>query len=323
MVTRNVAGRSSSQTQPPTVNHEDHVFYVLVDVQTTGGSRTDDEEIIELAMTVLGPDGTSVEHGYYETLIRPQKQKVSMYVTAVTGITNEMVQTAPDLSTVMIDFFDVVNSSVDTYCGYYYSSSSSSSSSSTSNIDKIILVAHNGRRFALPFLVRSLERHNLEHLLLTNDDRYGYTIDTLDIAERIFPPTNNNNTTLTRRSSQPTNRNLQSLYQFVTGNTTPTVEEEIYRSSSSAVHAMYGIFQKSTVFWKERWGSLLDVTVDGTVVPLLTNNDSDASFYDFDDDSDDDDDYFMERYHDRTTLEQIQDEETDSFGIIEDDGSRS
>ncbi|KAG7350134.1 DNA polymerase III PolC-type [Nitzschia inconspicua] len=323
MVTRNVAGRSSQtqQRQPPDdMNHEIHegqvcccCCYVLFDVQTTGGNRTEDEEIIELAMIVLGPDGTPVEHGYFETLVRPQKQKVSTYVTDVTGITNEMVQTAPDLSTVMTDFFDVVNSCVETYCGYYYSSSTSSSS--TSNIDKIILVAHNGRRFAVPFLVRSLERTNLNHLL-TNDDRYGYTIDTLDIAERIFsqPTDNNNNNNNNNNTTHqpPTNRNLQSLYQFVKhGNTTTTTtteeEEEEIRRSSDAVYALYCIFQKNTVFWKERWGSLLDITVDGTVIPLLTD-DSDASFADSDSD-DDDDDYFGERYLDRTTIEQIQDDD--------------
>ncbi|KAG7370383.1 DNA polymerase III PolC-type [Nitzschia inconspicua] len=313
--TRNVAGRSSQTQQrrpPPDDNNHEidegqalSCCYVLFDVQTTGGSRTEDEEIIELAMIVLGPDGTPVEHGYFETLVRPRRQKVSTYVTDVTGITNEMVQTAPDLSTVMTDFFDVVNSCVETYCGYYYSSS-------TSNIDKIILVAHNGRRFAVPFLVRSLERTNRKHLL-TNDDRYGYTIDTLDVAERIFSqPTdnnnNNNNNTTTRQP--PTNKNLKSLYQFVkNGNTTTTTtteEEEEIRRSSDAVYALYGIFQKNTVFWKERWGSLLDITVDGTVIPLLID-DSDASFADSDSDSDDD--YFGERYLDRTTIEQIQDDD--------------
>ena len=59
------------------------VCYVLFDLETTGGSRTDDD-IIELAAMVLGSDGIAFQDCTFDSLIRPNKE-VSTFITSLTG----------------------------------------------------------------------------------------------------------------------------------------------------------------------------------------------------------------------------------------------
>jgi DNA polymerase III epsilon subunit-like protein len=149
----------------------EQVCYVILDLETTGGSRTDDE-IIELAAMVLGPDGIALEDGSFESLIRPNKQ-VSTFISSLTGISNEMVQAASEFPSVVVEFFEFVDGLVDNF-----------GSQASVTIEKIILVVHNGRVFDVPFLMRSLERHGLQSLWA--DTRYGYLIDTLEVAKKYF-----------------------------------------------------------------------------------------------------------------------------------------
>jgi DNA polymerase III epsilon subunit-like protein len=266
-----VAGRPSRPPNAPTAPHVpndinwEQVCYVLFDLETTGGSRTDDD-IIELAAMVLGPDGIALEDGSFDSLIRPKKD-VSTFIALLTGISNEMVQSAPIFSVVVVQFFDFINGVVRNF-----------SSSTSTTIEKIILVAHNGRVFDVPFLIRSLHRHDLQNLW--EDDRYGYTIDTLQIAERVF------HSNATRK---PTNFKLGTLYQFVTGN-----EMENSHRAMSDVKALYTIF-RNDLFWGSRKGSVQSSIVDGApstcvgvMIPLPTH-DSDASDSGSEGDDNDDD----------------------------------
>ena len=153
----------------------DQVCYVLFDLETTGGSRTDDD-IIEIAAMILGPDGSALEDGSFDSLVRPSKD-VSTFIASLTKITNEMVQSAADFSVVGRQFFEFMNDVVQNY-----------SSATSTQIDHIILVAHNGHAFDVPFLMRSMVRHKLERLW--DDGRYGLAIDTLHICRQIFQKKN-------------------------------------------------------------------------------------------------------------------------------------
>jgi DNA polymerase III epsilon subunit-like protein len=135
----------------------DQVLYVLFDLETTGGSRTDDE-IIEIAAMVLGPDGIFLEDGSFDALVKPTKQ-VTTFITSLTGITNEMVAGAPPFRWVINEFFEFVQG----LCSNF-------SSTTSTSIEKVVFVAHNGRVFDVPFLLRSLEKHNLRHLWFNNGD---------------------------------------------------------------------------------------------------------------------------------------------------------
>ena len=73
--------------------------YVVVDIETTGlDPKTD--EIIEIGAVQM-TDGQAVET--FHRLIRPSK-KLPEAITDLTGITNEMVKSAPSLDDVLPDF---------------------------------------------------------------------------------------------------------------------------------------------------------------------------------------------------------------------------
>ncbi len=65
-------------------------MYAIVDIETTGGYASANG-ITEVA--IILHDGKEIE-GKYQTLVNPQ-QSIPRYITALTGITNEMVTEAP------------------------------------------------------------------------------------------------------------------------------------------------------------------------------------------------------------------------------------
>ncbi|MBN2275109.1 MAG: GIY-YIG nuclease family protein [Bacteroidales bacterium] len=65
-------------------------MYAIVDIETTGGSPHS-EKITEIAILLY--DGKKITHEY-STLINPERE-IPYFITALTGISNEMVATAP------------------------------------------------------------------------------------------------------------------------------------------------------------------------------------------------------------------------------------
>jgi len=172
-------GPSGTQIEVPppqnvnTINW-DKVCYILFDLETTGGSRTD-EDIIQISAMLLDPFGISIEEGIFTSYIHTNKE-IGPYITSLTGITNSLVKDAPDFCDVATDFFCFLDDTVATsFCA---------DNPPVRPIEHIIFVAHNGRAFDVPFLLNSLRRHNMLEFW-TDDDRLGYIIDTLDIARKI------------------------------------------------------------------------------------------------------------------------------------------
>ena len=137
-----VGGRPSRPPPGPAVQEIecDINCYVLFDVETTGGSRTDDD-IIELAAMVLGPDGITLEGGSFSSLIQLNKE-VSTVISSLTRISNNMVETAPQFAEVAVDIFEFIDDVM--------------TRKLSTTIGKIILIAHNRRVFDVPFLMHSL-----------------------------------------------------------------------------------------------------------------------------------------------------------------------
>jgi len=146
-------------------------MYVILDLETTGGSRLDDD-IIEIAAMVVGPDSIMIEDGTFHAFVKPKKA-VSTFITCLTGITNDMVATAPPFSTVAVNFFDFVQSNVDAI-----------RTTTERQISCVILVAHNGHAFDIPFFLRALDRTNLRRLWEDNN-MFGYSLDTLQISRAV------------------------------------------------------------------------------------------------------------------------------------------
>ena len=198
-------------------------MYLLFDLETTGGSRTDDD-IIELAAVLVGPDGVMIEDGTFHTLVKPNKA-ISTFITMLTSITNEVVASAPPFSTVANDFFDFLDSNV----AYF-------SSTTGKRISHLVFVAHNGDSFDIPFLLRALDRNNLLKLW-TDNNLLGFTLDTLQIARDVF----------SRPSvPKPTDNQLSTLYQFFTG-----TELQNNHRALEDVKALYTVFRHATI-WSRR-----------------------------------------------------------------------
>jgi len=81
--------------------------YAVVDIETTGGSAKG-SRITEIAVLIY--NGTKVIQRW-ETLINPQQQ-IPQYITVLTGITNEMVHTAPLFSTIANELLQLLSNRI-------------------------------------------------------------------------------------------------------------------------------------------------------------------------------------------------------------------
>ena len=82
-------------------------MYAIVDIETTG-SHPDKNGITEIAIVLH--NGKEVE-GRYVTLINPGIQ-IPKYISYLTGITNEIVETAPSFSEVAFSIYNLLNNRI-------------------------------------------------------------------------------------------------------------------------------------------------------------------------------------------------------------------
>jgi DNA polymerase-3 subunit epsilon len=81
--------------------------YAIVDIETTG-SHPDKNGITEIAIVLH--NGKEIE-GRYETLINPHI-KIPKYISFLTGITDEIVTTAPDFSDIAPHIYNLLNNRI-------------------------------------------------------------------------------------------------------------------------------------------------------------------------------------------------------------------
>ena len=82
-------------------------MYAIVDIETTGGHASTNA-ITEIAIHVH--DGDRVVR-HFKTLINPQ-QKIPLYITALTGISNAMVASAPSFEEVAAEIYGLLSDEV-------------------------------------------------------------------------------------------------------------------------------------------------------------------------------------------------------------------
>ena len=122
--------------------------YVCFDLETTGFGKT--AEIIEIG-AIKVRDGTTVDK--FSELVKPTN-RISGVVTALTGISQNDVADARNISEVLPDFLEFIGND--------------------------ILVGHNIAAFDMKFLYRDFEKYM--GLILPND-----FVDTLRLAKIVFP----------------------------------------------------------------------------------------------------------------------------------------
>ncbi|MCU0382501.1 MAG: 3'-5' exonuclease, partial [Cyclobacteriaceae bacterium] len=82
-------------------------MYAIVDIETTGG-YAENHRITEIA--IAWHDGIQAGE-VYRTLINPERN-IPSYITGLTGITNEMVATAPRFAEVAHEIFDRIKDKI-------------------------------------------------------------------------------------------------------------------------------------------------------------------------------------------------------------------
>jgi DNA polymerase-3 subunit epsilon len=82
-------------------------MYAIIDIETTGGSPHS-EKITEIAILIYDGDRIINE---YTTLINPEKE-IPYYITALTGITNEMVANAPKFYEIAGDIVELTKDKI-------------------------------------------------------------------------------------------------------------------------------------------------------------------------------------------------------------------
>ena len=89
-------------------------------------------------------------------------------------------------------------------------------------------------------------------LAIWADQRYGFTIDTLHVARKVFAG----------NRPKPTNMKLGTLYQFLTGR-----DMQFSHRASADVNALYTIFCSES-YWDARKGQVQASIIEGTNVVL-------------------------------------------------------
>ena len=117
-------------------------MYVIFDLETTGFSR-EKHEIIEIAAAILTPSGAAMDDTTFQSYVKPTNS-ISATISSIRGITNNDVAELPSFAEVESSFLEFINEKVDEH-----------ELENGNQIHHIILVAHNGKRFDVPFFSRN------------------------------------------------------------------------------------------------------------------------------------------------------------------------
>jgi DNA polymerase III alpha subunit (gram-positive type) len=172
------------------------------------------------------PNGIPLEDATFSELVKPNAT-IPSFITELTTITNENVSTTasfPEVASAFIQFM----------CQH---SSKYSSQHVDVCIDHIILVAHNGKGFDIPFFMQQLSINKIADTFLQNK-RFGFGIDTLHLARKSIQAN--------RTAGIPVAYNLPELHQYVTGHL-PTVLHGAMADVRATITILF-----YNIFWENR-----------------------------------------------------------------------
>jgi DNA polymerase III epsilon subunit-like protein len=203
----------------------DKALYVVFDLETTGRSRQRDE-IIKVAAQILDPNGIPLEDAIFLELVKPNAA-IPPFITELTSITNDSVSTAERFPEVARAFIKFMCQHSDEYSNQHVDV----------RIEHIILVAHNGKVFDIPFLIQQLSENKMVDTFF-QDKRFGFGIDTLHLARKSIQAN--------KTAGIPVAYNLAALHQYVTGHL-PTVSHRAMADVKATISVLF--YQH---FWENR-----------------------------------------------------------------------
>ena len=131
----------------------------------------------------------------------------------------------------------------------------------------MILVAHNGKRFDIPFLLIEFQKNNIQ----IPEYFTTYGLDTMLLANQVLPA---------RGGDIPLNYSLNGLYNYITGQDIQNAHRALSDAHSAAVILQYNML------WQQRKKGVF--VIDKRAIGV--NSDIQRNNYDSDDDEPEDDD---------------------------------
>jgi DNA polymerase III epsilon subunit-like protein len=125
-----------------------------------------------MAAEILDPNGIPLEDTIFLELIRPNIP-IPWFITELTTITNNMVGIAERFPKVAGNFLEFMQQHSNKYPDGH----------DNVCIKHIILAAHNGKVFDIPFLMQQLSVNGMIDLFL-QDKRFGLALDMLQLARK-------------------------------------------------------------------------------------------------------------------------------------------
>ena len=127
-------------------------YYVVFDIETTGFS-IQRNEIIQIAAKIINNNGFELEDGSFFSLVKP-KGLIDHIISSLTGITNEQVKNEESIETVLKKIIRFIYQILSFTSKFDKENMTMDESLQHVQGKTVILVAHNGNRFDVPFLKR-------------------------------------------------------------------------------------------------------------------------------------------------------------------------
>lgn len=214
-----------------------HTIYVVFDLETTGFSK-ERNDIIEIAAEILDHHGTSIEDASFSSLVKPPSS-IPCFITDITGIDDEDVKSFPTFHTVGKDFATFINENKKLWEETHFLT-----------CQCIVFVAHNGKRFDVPFLFHHMSRYKVTEFDKLKD--LSFVLDTLELARNIVQK---------QSLPIPDKYTLSSLYYYVTKNTLENAHRAHVDVSATVDVLLYPLF------FENRYDCIYKVNLDGLSIP--------------------------------------------------------
>jgi DNA polymerase III alpha subunit (gram-positive type) len=150
--------------------------YVVFDLETTGFRGQPSADIIELAADILLPNGIHFEGASFSSYVKP-RLPIPALITGLTTITDDDVRDADDFSQVGKRFVGFIIENIREL------------ETSGQTIQHVVLVAHNGRSFDIPFLFESMRKYKVDEWVSFLDSYTFFELETLHLARQSFKAT--------------------------------------------------------------------------------------------------------------------------------------
>ena len=228
------------------------ILYLCFDLETTGFSRTNDS-IIEIAATLLDAEGIPIEDGCFHSYVKPQDKKISATIELLRGISNDTIKDAPTFDFVGASFVQFLNDKT------IIDNDNVTIHQQPPPI--ICFVAHNGKKFDVPFLVTQMVKFRIPTWVEFVTVNTVYQIDTLYLAKGVVRKKN--------PIHIPNNYRLEGLFEYISGERISNAHQ-----AQADVKALGTIFRYK-FFWEERLDYVIPL-FDGAILNVEEDSNTDT-----------------------------------------------